>query len=283
MYLEDIPGFIEFSEVSDKVTEIVLASCDVAEFLGAEKYGLQDINDLRGTKYEDIIPAFISVKTGDSYGMTGKLFRFRLTEEVRSHILEESLVCIFSYNNAVYLENLCLYFKDKVIFSCVSHEFLSLYHMAEIDDSLGDAIYAAIEETMQKMPLYETMKKAVRRANESATKMEKELQILFDLCWYVDEEKGMWVYTPPKYKCDLNLFKEIAKKYLTEETFAPLAAVNSFSELQPLPVAKTVEEALHGKGSYAPQFMLTEYYNTVKYELSILECVIGLEKAKNNN
>ncbi|MDE5667282.1 MAG: hypothetical protein K2I29_03485, partial [Clostridia bacterium] len=83
MYFEDIPYFKTFSEVKNRVTEIVLAASDSAEFLSGEGYGLEDIYDLNGTKYENIIPAFVSCKSGVSWGMWGMLFRFNLTDTCR--------------------------------------------------------------------------------------------------------------------------------------------------------------------------------------------------------
>lgn len=279
MYFEEIPFYGAFSEIENKVTEIVLASCDTAEFLGGEGYGLQEIYDLYGTKYEDIIPAYISCQSGDSWGMRGKLFLFNLTDELRRHILEERLTCMFREKDTLYLENLCLYDGEKIIFSCISHEVFSLYHMAEIDDSLTDLILSAIKETITNMPLYETMKNiACRVSNKPIGKIKQDLHILFDLCWYVDQAKGAWVYTSPKYKCDLATFKKIAKSYLTEETYSALSSITSYADLQPLPVAKTVDDVLNGIGKDTPQFLFTDYYKTVARELNMLEYILGIKE-----
>ena len=131
MYFEDIPCYTLFGEVERSVTKTVLSVCDTAEFLGSEIYGLKDIYDLYGTKYEDIIPAFLHCRHGESDGgMWGNLFRFQLTEPLKKHILEESLICMFGDEKTVLLENLALFQGDKCLFSCVSHEVFSLYHMA---------------------------------------------------------------------------------------------------------------------------------------------------------
>ena len=158
MYFEEIPFFETFQEVRKKVTEIVLSASDTAEFLGCSEYGLQEIYDLYGTKYEDIIPLMIYDKSGESYGMGGKIFRFRLENALYNHILKEGLSCTFKENGQLFLENLYLYKGESIIFSCCSHEVMSLYHMAEIDDSLSDLILSGINETLQHMPLYDKMK-----------------------------------------------------------------------------------------------------------------------------
>ena len=279
MYFEDIPFYTVFPEVEKCVAKIILSASDSAEFLGGEGYGLKDVYDLFGTEYEDIIPAFISCKSGESWGMRGTLFRFKLTDALKKHILEESIIGIFGKTNSdcLYLENLTLFDGERTVFSCLSHEVFSLYHMAEVDDSLSEQILSAVDSTIKNMPLYGTMGKIAARLNEK-TKEEiaKELCILSDLCWYVDEEKGCWVYSVPKYKCGFPAFKKIAKSYLTEETYKVLAPLHSFSELQPLPVAKTVDDVLKGIGKDTPQYLQSEYYRTVKRELNMLKIILGM-------
>ena len=279
MYFEDIPFYTVFSEVEECVTNIVLSASDSAEFLGGEGYGLKDVCDLCGTKYEDMIPAFVSCKSGESWGMRGTLFRFNLTDAVKKHILEESMIGMFTETDPyrLYLENLTLFDGERIVFSCLSHEVFSLYRMAEVDDSLSEQILSAVDSTIKNMPLYGTMSKIAARLNEK-TKREigKELWILSDLCWYVDEEKGRWFYSVPKYKCSFPTFKKIAKSYLTEETYAVLSPLHSFSDLQPLPVAKTADDVMKGVGKDTPQYLQSEYYRAVERELNMLKIILGI-------
>ena len=286
MYFEDIPYYTAFSEVADCVTKIVLSASDSAEFLGSEIYGLKDVDGLYGTQYEDIIPAFVSRKSGESWGMSGTLFRFKLTDELKKHILEESLTCMFSEPDPyrLYLENLTLYDGDRIIFSCVSHEVFSLYHMAEVDDSLSEQILSAVKDTIKSMPLYGTMSEIAARLDKKTKEaIKKELWILHDLCWYVDKAKGSWFYSVPRYQCSFPTFKKIAKSYLTEKTYAVLSPLHSFSELQPLPVAKTVDDVLKGIGRDTPQYLKTEYYHTVKRELTMLKIILGVGDDEEDN
>lgn len=109
MCFEDIPCYTLFREVEQCVTKTVLSFCDTAEFLGSDIYGLKGISDLYGTKYEDVIPAFLYCRHGESDGgMWGNLFRFRLTEPLKKHILDESLTCMFGGEPPL-LENLALF------------------------------------------------------------------------------------------------------------------------------------------------------------------------------
>lgn len=284
MYFEDIPYFTAFCEVEKCVTKIVLSASDFAEFLGSEIYGLKDIFDLYGTKYEDIIPALVSSKSGESWGMRGTLFHFKLTDTLKKHILEEGLSCMFGEKNRLYLENLALFDGKRTVFSCVSHEVFSLYHMAEVDDSLSEQILSSVESTIKNMPLYGKMKEITAHLNEKTKEeIKKDFRILSDLDCYVDKEKERWFYSLPKYECDFSTFKKIAKNYLTEETYAVLSPLHSFSELQPLPVATTVDEGLKGVEKDIPQYLHSEYYRTVQRELNMLDYILGVRSNDGGN
>lgn len=277
MYFEDIPYYTIFAEVKKCVAKTILTLSDTAEFLGDENYGLEDISELCCTRYEDIIPAFISCRKGESYGgMRGRLFRFKLTEPLKKHILDESLTCIFRDGRNVFLENLGLFKGEKCLYSCVSHEVFSLYHMAEADDSLKGNILSAVNTTIKNMPLYGQMRKiALELKDKTNAEIEKDLCILSDLCWYVDGEKEYFVRITPKYECDFRTFKQIAKAYLSEDTYSVLAPLVRFADLQPLPVPKTADDVLRGIGKNVPQYLQSEYYDRVKREVNMLKYILG--------
>jgi len=279
MYFEEIPFYDVFSEIREKVRDIVLYESDTAEFLGCSEYGLQNINNLYGTKYEDIIPAMISCISKDSYGMFGKIFRFNLVPALRNHIREDGLTCIFSENGELFLENLCLYRGENIIFSCCSHEAQSSHHMAEIDNSLTEIILSEVDKTIRDMPLHRNMKLiADKLSSKPETEIRREICIISDLCRYVDREKEYFVYSPPKYECDFRSFKRIAESYLTEDTFAVISPLCSYSELQPQPVAKSADDVLKGIGKDTPQFSKSKYYNAVNREVKMIEYILGYNK-----
>lgn len=277
MYFEDIPYYTIFDEVKRCVAGTVLSVSDTAELLGDENYGLEDISELYGTRYEDIIPAFLSCRKGESDGgMWGRLFCFKLTEPLKKHILDESLTCMFGNGRTVLLENLSLFKGEKCLFSCVSHEFFSLYHMAQADDGLKDSILSAVDSTIKNMPLYGRMRKiASGLKDKTEAELEKEICILLDLCWYVDEEKEYVFRITPKYKCDFSTFKQIAKNYLIKDTYSELIPFDCFADLQPLPVPKTANDVLRGIGKDVPQYLKSEYYNRVKREVYMLKYILG--------
>lgn len=276
MYFEEIPCYTIFDEVQRSVANAILSASDTAEFLGDESYGLGDINELYGTRYEDIVPAFLSCRQGESDGgMRGNHFRFQLTAPLKKHILDESLTCMFGDGRTVFLENLSLFKGEKCLFSCVSHEAFSLYHMAYADDSLKDSILSAADSTIKDLPLYGQMQKIASELKvKPEVELKKEMRILLDLCWYVDGEKKYVFRMVPEYECDFQTFKKIAKTWLTEGTSSVLLPLCSFADLQPLPVPETAEDILRCTGKAVPQYQESEYYIRVRREVTMLKYLL---------
>lgn len=274
MYLEDIRFFTIFNEIAERVTDIILSESDAAELMSYDDYGIEDIYDLYGTEYEDIIPALISCKRGENRGMYGNLFKFRLTPELAKHIKKQGICCAFQKDGIFLLDNLCLMKGDKVIYSCLTHEVFQLYHMAEIDDSVADKINEETAKTIENMPLFAQMQAINRKLSDKSEEViKREICILNDLHRYVDREKGAWFYQNPTHEINLKEFKKIAKQYLTAETYSAIEKLSSFAELQPEAVAKSADEVLTGKYKSSSQFLKSEYYGRVKKEIIMLEYV----------
>lgn len=269
----DIPLYNVLPEVENCVTDIFLKNSDTATMLGGDGYGLQSIYDLYGTEYEDIIPAYVSSCEGESWGMRGKLFSFRLTEELKAHIRKGSLTCIFKEGDKYILENLTLYRGDKCMFTCCSHEAFDLV-IPELADELADEVLRAVKATIERTELFAQMQAVNNGITKKPESVEKDLAILRGLCCYVDQAKGWWIYQPPRYKCDFIKFRKIAKKYLTPSTYVVLEKVNDYAELQPLPVPQTVEEVVDNLDkTYGPHYICTEYYKLVESELFMLQYI----------
>ncbi len=153
---------MNFKDIRDKgdnikraVAQIVIDASDTVEMLNEadvrDKKGFIDIYDLQGTQYEDIIPAFISVKVGQSWGMNGQIFKFRLTEEVKARILKAGIDGVFygwweDKNRDRLFENFTFYKGDKLIFTCCTHELPFYPDLAEINDELAPEILKVINK-----------------------------------------------------------------------------------------------------------------------------------------
>ena len=276
MDFSDIPLYSVLPEVRDCVTDIFLRYSDYATMLGSELYGLRSIDDLYGTEYEDIIPAYISSSLGESWGMHGTVYKFRLTDELKAHIRKERLTCMFKVGDDYVLENLALYSGDKCLFTCCSHEAFDL-DIPEVADELKDEILQAVKATIECTELYAQMQAVSDRLTKSPDKKEqKDLRILFDLCCYVDQAKQRCIYSPPQYKCDFVKFKKIAKKYLTPDTYAVLDGVGGYADLQPEPVPQTLEQITADLDKqFAPNYNCSDYYSQVQSEIFMLKYIRG--------
>ena len=112
------------------VTEVVISAADTAEFLNERGCGyIEHISELYGTDFEDIIPACISSYVGESWGMNGRIYKFNLTDELKTHIRKFGLEGIYvdDVGGKVRLENLTLYKGKKRLFWCLSHEVFCGY------------------------------------------------------------------------------------------------------------------------------------------------------------
>lgn len=155
---------MDFKDIQDKsddikraVTQIILDASDTVEMLYEvnrhKEKDFIDIYDLLGTEYEDMVPAFISVKVGGSWGMQGQIFKFRLTDEVKAHILKAGIDgVLYGWWNTEYkftkrlFENFTCFKGDKFIFSCCSHELPFFPGLAEINDELAPEILKVLNK-----------------------------------------------------------------------------------------------------------------------------------------
>lgn len=271
MVLDKIPLYTIIPEVPESVADILLDASDSAEFLGADGYGLQSIYDICGTEYDDIFSAFVSCRAGEDWGMSGTLYRFRLTEELKAHIRKQGLTCIFGDDDRIFLENLSLFNGDKRVFSCLSHEVFCLSETSDISDEYADKIISSVNSVIRNVPLYAEMNEINRRlSNKSDKLVKKETDILFDLHCYVDRAKDYWFCRVPQYKCSFKRYRKIAEDYLTAKSLAVLNSVNGFAELQPLPVPHTADEAIAGVGNGATQYLQSDFYRQINQELCVL-------------
>ncbi len=269
----DIPMYNVLPEVENCVIELFLQNSDKATLLGNKNCGLQNIYDLYGTEYEDIISAYISSREGESFGMCGMLFDFRLTDELKAHIRRSTLTGAFKVGNGYILENLTLYSNEKRIFTCCSHEAFDL-DVPELIDEMTDGVLQAVKTTIERTELFARMQTVNNGIAERQEAVEKDLSILLDLCCYVDQAKGWFAYQPPEYKCDFVAFCQIAERYLTQSTYSVLEKADGFADLQPLPVPQTVDEVLAASDkTYGLHYSYNDYYRQVKSEILMLRYV----------
>ena len=74
---------IDLPETEDAAYARIAEYCDEVELLSEDHSGgVYDQECLWGTELEPLLPALVGEREGSSWGMHGKLYRFRMTEEV---------------------------------------------------------------------------------------------------------------------------------------------------------------------------------------------------------
>ncbi|HIQ65652.1 MAG TPA: hypothetical protein IAB25_01160 [Candidatus Coproplasma stercoravium] len=152
MTFDDISEWYGSSAVRAAVTEALLSEADGAEFLSEEQYGyIGHVSELYGTEYEDIIPAMVYSKSGYSSDMWGRLYRFKLTPELKAHIRRVGIDGMFACGDGRYcLQNLVLLKGEEVLCSCISHEcYPGGLDRGYIADSFKDVVLAAAEKVLK--------------------------------------------------------------------------------------------------------------------------------------
>lgn len=282
MFLNEIPLYPILSETVESVARLLLEESDAAELLCEKKNNLQNIEDLIGTEHEYIYDACVSKRDGELFHMYGTVYKFRLTDAFKAHFTERGLESIIYLDGTPILENLTLYSGDKRIFTCQSHEAYDLYGMFYICDEFSEKVLSTVRAAIESSSIYLSMAKVYNKiCDRPKRRIEREMEILFDIHCYVDRAKKLWIFQPPQEECSFESFKKIAEDYFTAETFAALSAVDSFEELQPLPVPQTMEEAMTAEHG-GTQFMRTDVYAKFKRELCVLKYIIDTSSREIN-
>lgn len=280
MRLNAIPAWTENMAVRAAVADVLLSEADTAEFLSEEGCGYTEhISDLYGTVFEDIIPALISSHSGESCGnMYGKIYKFTLTPELKTHIRSFGPEGMFiDKDSNVVLQNLCLYKGGELLFSCVSHEVFSGWEMDEIDGRLRERVLAAAYAVLAADDTFKEMQSVCEGLiNFSRKQLEEDIALLYNLCNYVDMERKYFVYCEPARRCTYKQFCAVAKKYLTADIVAQLEKCGSFFALYPYEGPATAEDDIADNAQYKGRFQGTPMCKRVELELCYIKTILGL-------
>lgn len=278
MKIYDFPYYGILPEVDKKIIEKLLDHCDEAEYISARIDGINSVDRLKGTPYENMAGAFLFAYDVNEYGARRKAFRFELTEIVKAHIVEKGLLGIlYDENNKILLEDLALYRGKNKVFYCISHEGINELFVDEDNNKIENLLKQTAVDEMKKTPLYSEMARIADKLKQKTPEsLKKEWQTVFDLHCYVDEEKQLFIHQPPQFPCEISEYKKIAKNYLTKQTFSKIKNIESFAQLHPIVVPTTAEEAMAMGFSPDRQYISSEYYQRVAAELSVLREILEI-------
>ena len=169
---------IDLPETEDAAYARIAEYCDEVELLSEDHSGgVYDQECLWGTELEPLLPALVGEREGSSWGMHGKLYRFRMTEEVAALLKKYGLDSVIRFFGDRYrFENVALYRQGKRVYSCCSHEGLedwadkafaaSLARLCRREIERSDA-YTAARDKLKVLPAKE---RSADKMNNEATK-----------------------------------------------------------------------------------------------------------------
>lgn len=223
---------IDLPETEDAAYAGIAEYCDEVEFLSEEHSSfVYDPECLRGTELEPLLPALVSEREGSSWGMHGKLYRFRMTEEVAAVLKRYGLdAAIRFFDGAYRLENAALYRQGKKVYSCCSHEGLENWEDEAFAASLARLCRREIERSAAYLAAREKLK-ALPAKERSAKKIGYAFSVFTHFDNYVEDDIGVTIHGCFAEACDFPTFCRLAKMFLSGETNALLAGAGRFADL----------------------------------------------------
>lgn len=207
--------------------------CDEVELLSADgsPVFVYDKECLLGTELEPLLPALVGEREGSSWGMRGKLYRFRMTKEVAALLKKYGLDSVIRFFGDKYcFENAALYRQGKKVYSCCSHEGLQNWEDKAFAASLArtcrreierSAAYTAARDKLKSLPSKERFAKKIGYAFSVFMHFEN----------YVEDDIGVTIHGCYEEECDFTTFRKLAKLFLSDEINALLSGAGRFADL----------------------------------------------------
>lgn len=223
---------IDLPETEDAAYARIAEYCDEVELLSEDHSGgVYDQECLWGTELEPLLPALVGEREGSSWGMHGKLYRFRMTEEVAALLKKYGLDSVIRFFGDRYrFENAALYRQGKRVYSCCSHEGLEDWADKAFAASLArlcrreierSAAYAAARDKLKVLPAKE----------RSADKIGWAFSVFTHFENYVEDDIGVTIHGCYEEECDFPTFRRLANMFLSDATGALLAGAGRFADL----------------------------------------------------
>lgn len=258
----------EYPELRKNAYGYLLSLCDRASFLYG--YGTDGGFDFEfealGSDCEEIIRDVTEKSRTQAWAMRGAEYTFALSDRVKSVILKYGLEGVIPVGSKA-LENLCLYRKDKCLYSVCSHE-----GYVSIDEEFQNKVSDYSVKKAMELPIYKELENKFFNYEESErSEFKKALTILGSISNYVRQACRAVIYCLPIYEIGYNEYAALADKYLSGEVAKILKNYKSFDELHQYGYPETFEEM--NKFTNVPTFESSEIYCTIKRQLELLKLV----------
>lgn len=193
-----------------KMIEYILSLCDKVEFL-LESNEIINLKYSFDKDFKVFIDAFINSYYGKSYGMSGTIYQFKLTAEVKQYFIDRCDIVspINSLINGIYFDNPAFIINNTYIVSSCSHE-----KMHDINPKYNQQLKTKYLNIIKTDPTYKQLTQKFYSADTS--NFNQEYAILLDLPIYI----GNLHYYFSDHKltdCSYHKFTQIANKYFSNE------------------------------------------------------------------
>ena len=253
--------FIDDKELEKSAHAYLFTLCDRAEYLFDAPYGEADFTiEAIGTPFESMIPALEQQKTGQSWGMWGKILTFRLTDDVKEIIEHAGLDGILRVWNRN-LENLALFKDGKRLYDTCSHEGYT-----DIDDDFLNSVSKFCEQALPQTTLWQQIETRYAKISRRSTqRLWEELDKLDDLDRQIGEAWQRVIRQPPFYEMTFTQYDKIARDYFSEEIVRQLEKAGGYQSLHPAGYPRVIRESEAFLGK--PPFSASMLWHDIQREL----------------
>ena len=269
--------FVDFEDklVKEDAYQFILDSCDEVEFFSEYNIGLLELlQKINAPTYPHIVDSLIEEREDLSWGMNGTIYKFKLDDYMKS-ILKKTGITNFLYldnENKFLLQNTTLIKDNKIMYSSCTHEDFD-----ELDEDFRTQLANICKDKLCSSNIYIQLKE--KNKILSKEELETNIQILQDLCGYINQEINAYIYSlPENTNITLSNYIDIAIMSLSSTTSNNLSNIHSFKDFINQDFKFTRE--LQGKtiNNCVNPSDLTPLANDILSECKYLYALINFEK-----
>lgn len=211
------------------IANYVFNKCDMVKFFVPNTQSF-NVDSLRGTTLDCFHRGYIKTCEGESWGVRGTIFVFKITEDIQNYFLQKGSISGRLYlevNGKKCLENPTFCDGDVEYVSSCSHEGDILIERGFKRDLEKHFVF-----TIKNSENYQKMLENTKRLSYSQKKDWEEVSyVFFNLYNYIQEDRKAPVFVAPEIICPFSQFKELVEEFLTEDEVALFEGCNRYSDI----------------------------------------------------
>lgn len=267
--------FLDFDDVIVKkeVYDYILNYCDEVEFLSEYKICFVDtLSEVYLPLYPELKNYLLDIREDVSWGMNGKIFKFKLDTYIKE-ILKDIGLTNFLYldeDKKFLFQNTTLLKNNQIIYSVCTHESFD-----EFDEEFENTLATICKDKLTSSNIYKELLE--KNKNKSKDELSKDIEILEDLCSYINRDINASIYQVPRNKeINYNNYIDTVNKSLSTNTLNNLINITSFKDFTSQDFiftkeidGKTYNNAVNPHKDITP--LATQILNESKYLYAILQ------------